>query len=227
MDPSIDNQNLPAMLQIMTTEHYNLQSGRSICVSEALGRASLFLRTVSTSLVAIAFIGQISRLGTAFYVFALLIFPSLFFLGLVTFQRVLQISLEDVLYARGINRIRHLYTEIAPQLGEYFVLSTSDDATSVYGDMAARSNWWQVYLTTPGMVGVINSLLAGVFLGLLASFLFELTLALYIAIGIVGFALGLLAFHRYQWITWGRSQASLISRFPRNRPIEQGIVEKS
>lgn len=54
MDTRIDEKNLPAVLQIMTTEFYNLQSARSIAVSEAMGRLSLYLSTVSTSLVALA-----------------------------------------------------------------------------------------------------------------------------------------------------------------------------
>jgi hypothetical protein len=75
----------------MTTEHYNLETGRATTISDANGRASIFLGTVSTSLVELAFVGQISRsatgLGQAFYVFGLVLFPSLVFLGLVTFAR--------------------------------------------------------------------------------------------------------------------------------------------
>jgi hypothetical protein len=37
--------------------------------------------------------------------------PTLFFMGLITFERVLQSGSADVIYARGINRIRHLYLE--------------------------------------------------------------------------------------------------------------------
>lgn len=225
MDAPFDEKNLPAIMQMMTTEHYNLQSGRSITVSEAVGRSSLFLSTVSTTLVAVAFVGQIAQLGTAFFVFSLVIFPSLFFLGLVTFQRVLQISLEDIVYARGINRIRHLYIEIAPQMREYFVLSTSDDAASVYGDLAMKSEWWQLYLTIPGMIGVINSLLVGVFFGLLVAFLLKLTLVLCVIVGLVAFFIVLIAFYRYQWSTWGRAENALVSRFPKDLQVKQEAVK--
>src|SRR6516162_9015914 len=53
----------PQVISIMTTEHYNLQSGRAMTISDSNGRASLFLGTVSTSLVALAFVGGISRIG--------------------------------------------------------------------------------------------------------------------------------------------------------------------
>ena len=124
----------------MTAEHYNLQSGRSMTVADANGRASLFLVTVSTSLIALAFVGSLSRSGTglgeAFYAFALVLLPSLMFLGIVTFERVLQSAIEDTFYARGINRIRHLYQEQAPEMLPYFILSAHDDDAGVMGNMA-------------------------------------------------------------------------------------------
>ena len=117
----------PQVIAIMTTEHYNLQTGRAMTISDTNGRASLFLGTVSTSLVALAFVGGLTRsdagVGQAFYIFGLVLFPSLVFLGLVTFERVLESGIEDLIYARGINRIRHLYQEHAPQMRPYFILS--------------------------------------------------------------------------------------------------------
>ena len=70
--------------------------------------------SVSSAVVALAFIAQVSGMGEAFFLFGLVLFPSLFFLGTVTFDRVLQIALEDWIYACEINRIRHYYVELAP-----------------------------------------------------------------------------------------------------------------
>jgi hypothetical protein len=53
---------------------------------------------LSGSLIALAFIGQMSELGTAFYVFALVLLPALSFIALVTFQRMAQITSEDIAY---------------------------------------------------------------------------------------------------------------------------------
>jgi hypothetical protein len=53
-----------------TTEHFNLQTARAVTVSEANGRASVYLAALSSNLIALAFIGQMSRLGTAFRAFA-------------------------------------------------------------------------------------------------------------------------------------------------------------
>jgi hypothetical protein len=208
----------PQVVSIMTTEHYNLQSGRAMTIADSNGRASLFLGTVSTSLVALAFVGGISRSGTnlgqAFYVFALVLFPSLFFLGLVTFERVLQSGTEDNVYARGINRIRHLYQECAPEMRPYFILSVHDDNAGVMGNSAMRPGWWQVFLATAGMIAVINSVLAGALVGLLLAALFNLALGAAVAAGVAAFLASVLVHQRYQWKQWGRSSAAQSVLFP-------------
>ena len=53
-------------------------------VADTNGRCTLFIGTVSGALIAIAFTGQASSMGTAFFVFSLVLFPSLFFMGLFT-----------------------------------------------------------------------------------------------------------------------------------------------
>ena len=80
MEPQ-HNERLPLeltsqLVAIMTTEHYNLQTGRSMTIAEANGRASLFVGAVSSGLVALAFVGQLSHLGTAFFVFSLVVLPT-------------------------------------------------------------------------------------------------------------------------------------------------------
>src|SRR5438477_7035113 len=87
----------PQLISIMTTEHFNLQTGRSMTIAEANGRASLFVGAVSSSLIALTFVGQISQLGTAFYVFGLVVIPTLFLMGLITFERVAQSGKIDVI----------------------------------------------------------------------------------------------------------------------------------
>ena len=154
------NEHLPMELSsqlvtMMTTEHYNLQTGRSMTISEANGRSSLFVGAVSSGLIALAFVGQISQLGTAFYVFSLVVIPTLLFMGLITFERVLQSGLADFMYARGINRIRHLYLEYAPQMQPYFILSSHDDQEETLRHEAMHTSWWQVFLSTAGMIVVI------------------------------------------------------------------------
>jgi hypothetical protein len=214
MEQSQQEQNQPLIVQMMTTEHYNLQSGRALAVSDANGRAALFLGTVSSTLIALAFIGNVShigtQLGTAFYVFALVLFPALFFLGLVTFDSVLQSAIQDVIYSRGINRIRHLYVELSPQMQDYFILPTHDDTTGVF----RRALWWQGFLTLAGIVAVMNSIVAGVFLGLVISRLFALSLPLCVLAGSGLFLIILVAQLRFQYTQWRVTLRSLPVLFP-------------
>jgi hypothetical protein len=208
----------PQVVAIMTTEHYNLQTGRAMTISDANGRASLFLGTVSTSLVALAFVSGISRvgagLGQAFYVFALVLFPALVFLGLVPFERVFQSAVEDITYAHGVNRIRHLYQEYAPEMRPYFILSTHDNATSVMASLALRPGWAQTFLSMAGMIAVITSVLVGGFVGVLLAALFDLPLFVAVGAGIIAFLASLWALQRYQWTQWRRNAQALQVLFP-------------
>jgi hypothetical protein len=100
------------LLTALTTEHFTLQGARSQTVSESASRASLYLFSVSSTLVALGFIGQISEVGDTFKVFALTVLPTLYLLGLFTFVRLVQSVAEDFQYGRAINRIRHHYLEL-------------------------------------------------------------------------------------------------------------------
>ncbi len=214
-----ENEHLPVelssqLVSIMTTEHYNLQTGRAMTISEANGRSSLFVGAVSSGLIALAFVGQISHLGTAFYVFSLVVLPTLFFMGLITFERVLQSGSADVIYARGINRIRHLYLEYAPQMQPYFILSSHDDTSLPMENLGAmHTSWWQVFLSTAGMMAMINSVLAGSFVGLLLA-AFTLPLWVSTSAGVVTFLVSVGLHQRYQWEQGTHMERNLPVLFP-------------
>jgi hypothetical protein len=202
----------PQLVAIMTTEHYNLQTGRAMTISEVNGRSSLFVGAVSSGLIALAFVGQISHLGTAFYVFSLVVLPTLFFMGLITFERVLQADMADTIYTRGINRIRHLYLEYAPQMQPYFILSAHDDWEGASGYEAMHTVWLQFYLSMPGMITVINSVLAGSFVGLLLA---AFTLPLWVCSSVGGVAFLVSAgLHPLLLRPWMRMQRNLPVLFP-------------
>jgi hypothetical protein len=201
------------MVTMLTTEHYNLQTGRSMTVADANGRCTLFIGAVSGALIAIAFTGQVSRMGTAFFVFSLVLVPSLLLMGLITFERVLQSAIEDLTYARGITRIRHLYLEHAPQLRPYFVLA-DDESRRPMLKVGLHPSWWQVFLTTAGMLAAINSVLVGVFVGLLLSALFTFPLLICTSAGVVTFLVSFGIHQRYQWGQWRRLEQNLAALFP-------------
>lgn len=205
----------PQIVTMMTTEHYTLQSAQAQEVADINGRNTLFIGAVSSTLIALAFIGQVSHLGTAFFVFSLVLFPLLFFIGLFTFEWVLQATNATIVYQRGINRIRHLYLEYAPQMQPYFILSSYDDAGSVLGAVGIRRSRWQVFFAPPGMITVINSVILGVFVGLLLNTFFPLSLLVCTCSGIVTFLVSVGIHLRYYWKSVERREQSLPVLFPR------------
>jgi hypothetical protein len=166
-----------------TTEHFNLQTARAATITEANGRASIYLAALSSNLIALAFIGQMSRLGTAFYAFALLLLPVLAFVGVVTFERLVQSSLEDIAYAQRIARLRNLYVTLAPELEPYLLVLRGQPAESLLHSGRLRPSGWQLTLTTAGMVAVVNSVVIGAFAGLLLAALGAVSLTVTLATG--------------------------------------------
>ena len=165
-------------LSIMTTEHFTLQTARSAATAESTARVGMYLTTVSATLVALAFVAQLSRLGVAFLGFALVAFPAVFVLGLATFERTLQLSIEDVNLAQRINRVRRFYLRVAPHLRDHISApATEDHAAIVLRSLGMRPGWWQMLLSVPGMVGVVNSVLLGATAGVIVGFVASSALA--------------------------------------------------
>jgi hypothetical protein len=201
---------------MITTEHFTLQSAQGQEVSDINGRTGLFIGSVSGALVALALVGQLSRLGTAFYAFSLVLFPSLIFMGIVTFERVIQSTYVIITYARGINRIRHFYLEQAPQMQPYFILAPYDDVDSIVGSLGIRASWWQIFVITPGMIAVINSVLVGSFVGILLA---ALTLPLWVCVsaGVAAFLLSVTIQQLHHWRQFKRVEHGIPTLFPREQ----------
>jgi hypothetical protein len=103
---SDDAERRRQLLQALTTEHFTLQTARAATIADSNGRSALYLATVSSAVVALAFIGQLAHTGQAFLLFALALLPALVLLGVLTYLRLVQTAVEDLFYARAINRIR-------------------------------------------------------------------------------------------------------------------------
>jgi hypothetical protein len=142
----------------VTTEHFVLQGARSATIAEANGRANMFLAAVSGGLVALGLVATASSLGSAFYGFALVLLPTLAFVGFVTFERALQSSIEDTEYARRIALLRGYYLRHAPEITPY-LLSVPRAERLLMGRVPGDR--WQGYRTVAGMVAVITAVLAG------------------------------------------------------------------
>jgi hypothetical protein len=201
-------------LQILTTEHWSLLSSRSLGYTEAMSRVSMFIAALTGSIVALALVAQATDFGEGFRAFGLVLLPVVFFLGVVTVARLRQINAEDAVWVQGLNRLRHAYLERAPELAPYFVTSRHDDGEGVLVSTLARTNLRmpiQGFIALPGMVAVLDSVVAGAIVGIaalpfgiawcltLAVATFVVTLAGFLAVGVRTF----MAFRR-----------SLVVRFP-------------
>jgi hypothetical protein len=80
-------------------------------MSETSARASVYMFSVSSVLVALGFVSQVAEgVGVVFDVFALTVLPTVCFLGCATYLRLVECSAEDLRYGMAINRdTSHIY----------------------------------------------------------------------------------------------------------------------
>jgi hypothetical protein len=161
-EPSPSGLDRGALVTLLTTEHFTLQGSRASTISESSSRAALYVGALSSSLIALGFLGQASEFETAFDIFALVVLPTVYLLGLFTHVRVVQSSIEDIFYGCAINRIRGVYRQLAGSEARYFLLGGHDDVYGVLANMGlGKPSRWQLYLTLATMVAVVNSVVGG------------------------------------------------------------------
>jgi hypothetical protein len=183
----------------VTTEHFVLQGARSATIAESNGRANMFLAAVSGGLVALGLVATASSLGSAFYGFALVLLPTLAFIGFVTFERTLQSSIEDTEYARRIALLRGYYFGHAPEIGSYLLSVPPAERLLMERVPGDR---WQGYRTVAGMVAVITAVLAGSTAAMAAVLIFDHSLAAAVISGTLVALPAMIAMIRYQDSTW-------------------------
>jgi hypothetical protein len=188
----------------VTTEHFALQGARSATIAESNGRANMFLAAVSGGLVALGLVATASSLGAAFYGFALVLLPTLAFVGFVTFERALQSSIEDSEYARRIALLRGFYFGHAPEIAPYLLRVPPAErllTQRVPGDR------WQGFRTVAGMVAVMTAVLAGSAAAVAAILIFDHSPAAAAISGTLVALPTLIAMIRHQDAAWARAAA--------------------
>jgi hypothetical protein len=212
-----DTELTPALrLQILTTEHWSLLSSRSMSWNEAFSRATMFLSALSGAVVALALVAQATSFGEGFSTFAILILPVVLFVGITTFVRLVEINHEDFNWVAGMNMLRHAYLEAAPELRPYFISGWHDDEAGIMATFGARvgpGTFAHQFVTTPGVVAIIDGVLAGVLAGIVVPRMaVPTTIGLAIAVAVSLATVGLLAAYQYRGSIRGREQRA--ARFP-------------
>jgi hypothetical protein len=204
------------LLAALTTEHFTLQTARSATIMETNGRSALFLSTVSSAVVALAFIGQVADVGQPFFLFALALLPALFFLGLLTYLRLTQSAIEDLLYARAINRIRRYYLELDPAAPSWILLGGHDDVRGVMANMGLAPTSRHLLSHTASTVAVMTSIIGGVFVSLVVGGLGadRIPVAVAGAVGVLVALAAMAVLWRDQARRWHRAELSVASAYP-------------
>jgi hypothetical protein len=202
--------------QLLTTEHWSLLSTRTMTWNEMFSRATTFFTLLSAAVVALALVAQATDLGEGFRLFAIPLLAAVLLVGLGTFVRLTDSAAADLWLVAGMNRLRHAYLDLAPELGPYFVAGHHDDQAGVQQTGRAGVRWGanRLLASTPALVGAVDAAIAGVLVGLLASaFGADAVVAVVagVASGVIGMGLAAIG------MVWarGRFWREYQSRFPR------------
>jgi hypothetical protein len=136
----MDSERRATLVDALTTEHYVLQSAAATAISESGARATAFILTVSSSMVALGFtVGN----SMVFWPFVSAVLPLLFGLGLVTTVRLVENGVQGLMSQQAIARIRRYYRNLdedhAVYFGKYSRHEDPADATEALAMLATRT----------------------------------------------------------------------------------------
>jgi hypothetical protein len=191
-----DKERQSAFLAALTTEHFVLQTAASTTVNESAARASIYMLSLSSALVAIGFVSQ-SR--DAFGLFVSVVLPTLFVLGLFTVIRLVDVTGEYIRHLGHIARIRRFYGSLTPEAAEYFGPDQGPRPGQSPIPALQLGRGIAFLTTTATMVACINNVVGGASVALLARLLFALhSLSLAVGLGVGVGAVLTAAFLAYQ-----------------------------
>jgi hypothetical protein len=186
----LDSATRALRVQLLSVEHWSLLATRSLSWNESFTRAGMFLTLLTGSIVALALVAQATDFGPGFLLFALLLLPVVLFVGLATFVRLVEVNNEDVVWVRGMNRLRRAYLELDPGIEPHLVTGWTDDPAGLlrtYGAASAEPSVLHGLVTTPAMIACVNAMLAAV-LGALVVSAFGVVMVPAAAVGALIFA---------------------------------------
>jgi hypothetical protein len=190
--PSSVDRDSPAALraQILATEHWSLLATRSAIWHEIFSRTGTFLTILSATVVALSLVVQATGFEESFRIIALLVLPLVLLVGLATYIRLVEADIEDAWLVIGMNRLRHAYVELAPDLERYLVTGHHDDEAGLLQTYSFRRRIGVGHLLagSPVIVGIIEALISGVLAAIVCEALggatwLQVVLGLVVALG--------------------------------------------
>src|SRR5437870_2923078 len=158
-----------ARLQILATDRWSMLATRSLTYADALSRVTMFLAILSGGVIPLALVAQADSFGRTFIAIAIPLLSVVLFAGIATISRLNALNRDDYRWVIGMNRLRHAYLELHPELEPHFIASPYDDlrgALQTLGidDVAAGrglGSMFHLLQTLPGMLTVIVAAVAG------------------------------------------------------------------
>jgi hypothetical protein len=172
-------------------------------------RVTLFL-TLTTTIVGVSV--ALSQLGIGIIQLLELALASafgIFFLGIITFHRLLERSMQGTEYLRAINRIHHFFVEKAPEIEPYLFWAPFDNIPHYDSRGVGGAETREVIL-------LIDCVFFGIAIGLLVTLINLQWVVWGIAAGVAAFVLALLAHQQYERIALEREEKrkAPYARFP-------------
>jgi hypothetical protein len=177
--PGAPNAGPAGRLQVLATEHWSLLATRSLTYNEALSRVTIFLAILSGAVIALALVAQADSFGRTSISIAIPVLLIVLFTGIATVRRLVMLNSDDFRWVVGMNRLRHAYLQMYPELEPHFVASQYDDlpgALQTLGIEHATSNssmgsLFHLVQTLPGMLAVVVGAVGGAIAALSAQLL--------------------------------------------------------
>lgn len=162
-------------IQVLATEHWSLLATRALTYQESLGRVNMFLAILSGAVIALALIAQADHFGRTFIAIAIFMLAVVFFTGVATIRRLMMLNRDDYHTVLGMNRLRHGYLDLHPELEPYFMTGSNDDLLGALRTLGldavtaqGAGSFFHGFVTLPGMVGILVASVGGAIAGLAA-----------------------------------------------------------
>jgi hypothetical protein len=189
--PGLRDATAPGLPVFLSTEHWSLLGTRSMTWSEVMSRINIHLTVVSAFLLVLALTAQVTGFGTAFRTMAIGLASAALVMGTLTAIRINLASREDADLVRAMNRLRHAYVELAPELAPYLTASVHDDERGLMHTYALgrrRNLVLHIVGSTSFFLMVVNTIVAGTLGALIASAVGASTTAVVVTGVVVGLA---------------------------------------
>lgn len=205
-----DNTDARARFEsVLATEYFVLQGASGATISESSSRSSLYMVSLSSSLIALGFVLNASE--ESFLSFAAVVLPVLFLLGSFTVVRLVDTSVENVRLLQQMARIRRHFAGIWPPGAHLFGMAETEVGEASRSLGLRRANRRAVFFTMATVIGAVNAVVGGAIVVLAVTTLLAVPTSAAVIAGVVT-ALALTA------VAVGYQLARFAPLFPTNQP---------